>query len=532
MRRVILKPFCRSIQQYRERGRFYHNLEKISVWQKKSSCVLLPPNKVEERGQCGYHRRDVIMPDDAAVEMEALFDAQRSASRRLPFPDWTTRRDRLRRLQRLLIDHQSGIQQAIDADFGRRPENETQLIDLFPSLGEVKSALRHGRRWMTPRRAGVSKWFLPASGEVLPQPLGVVGIIVPWNYPLFLAVGPLAGALAAGNRVLIKLSEFTPAFGTLFARLCRQYFAPDEIAVVIGDAEVAAAFSALPFDHLLFTGSTTVGRKVMAAAAANLTPVTLELGGKSPAVIAPGARLTHAVERILFGKLGNAGQTCIAPDYVLLPRAQVEQFIGIARRVARHMYPAGLADRDFCSIIDARQYARLTAYLHQGEERDARIEPLFDGPQRDDAAHRLAPQLIVDPAFDLDLMHAEIFGPLLPLVPYDTIDAAIRLIVDRPRPLALYWFDHDRRRTDAALRATHAGGVSVNDVLLHIAQDSMPFGGVGASGMGHYHGRWGFDTFSKLKPVFRQSRFNAVGLFAPPYRPLARRLLAAMKRFP
>jgi coniferyl-aldehyde dehydrogenase len=264
-----------------------------------------------------------MTPSDTPLQMQTLFEAQRAGFALEPFPDWRARRDRLQRLRRLLTEHQSAIEQAIDTDFGGRPAFETQLLELLPSLEEVKSALRHRGDWMKPRRVSVSKWFLPASGYVVPQPLGVIGIIVPWNYPLFLAVGPLIGALAAGNRALLKLSEYTPAFGELFARLCARYFAADEVAVVLGGPEIAAAFVALPFDHLLFTGSTVIGRKVMAAAAANLTPVTLELGGKSPAVIAPGYPMAHAVERILVGKLVNAGQTCIAPDYLLLPRAQL-----------------------------------------------------------------------------------------------------------------------------------------------------------------------------------------------------------------
>jgi coniferyl-aldehyde dehydrogenase len=463
--------------------------------------------------------------------MQTLFEAQRAGFALEPFPDWRARRDRLQRLRRLLTEHQSAIEQAIDTDFGGRPAFETQLLELLPSLEEVKSALRHRGDWMKPRRVSVSKWFLPASGYVVPQPLGVIGIIVPWNYPLFLAVGPLIGALAAGNRALLKLSEYTPAFGELFARLCARYFAADEVAVVLGGPEIAAAFVALPFDHLLFTGSTVIGRKVMAAAAANLTPVTLELGGKSPAVIAPGYPMAHAVERILVGKLVNAGQTCIAPDYLLLPRAQLEPFISAARGAAQRMYPAGLGDANFCSIINTRQYERLRGYLKQAERLGTRVESLFGGAQHDDDAHRLAPHMVIDPPAELDLMRDEIFGPLLPLVPYNSVDEAIAFIAGRPRPLALYWFDRDQRRIDAALNATHAGGVSVNDVLMHIAQDSMPFGGIGPSGMGHYHGRWGFDTFSKLKPVFRQSRINALSLFAPPYPPLAKRMVELMKRF-
>jgi len=468
---------------------------------------------------------------DTPLDLSLAFERQRAAWLAAPMPDWPTRADRLRRLQRLVQDHEAQIVQAIDADFGGRPAVETELAEIWPSLEELKSALRHGRRWMKPRRAGVSKWFVPARATLLPQPLGVVGVIVPWNYPLYLAIGPLVAALAAGNRVMVKPSEFTPRFSALLQRLCAEVFAPEEVCVVTGGADVAARFGALPFDHLLFTGSTAVGRKVMAAAAANLTPVTLELGGKSPAIVAPGYPLAHAAERILTGKLLNAGQTCIAPDYVLLPRASLGEFERLARDHVRRCYPHGLADTNFCSIVDDRQYRRLLRHLADADERRVREVPLFDGPARDDAAHRLGPVLLPDPPADSLVMNEEIFGPLLPLVPYDTLDEAIAFVGARPHPLALYWFDRDGARTESMLRRLPAGGVTVNDTLLHITQDSLPFGGVGASGMGHYHGRWGFETFSKLKPVFRQSPLNAMALFNPPYRPLMRRLLGLMKRF-
>jgi len=468
---------------------------------------------------------------DAPIDLSLAFERQRAAWSAAPCPDWTERADRLRRLQRLLVEHETAISQAIDADFGGRPAVETELAEIWPSLEEIKAALRHGRRWMKPRRAGVAKWFQPARAHVLPQPLGVVGIIVPWNYPLYLAVGPLVAALAAGNRAMVKLSEFTPEFSALLQQLCSQVFTPEEVCIVTGGPEVAAQFSALPFDHLLFTGSTPVGRKVMSAAAANLTPVTLELGGKSPAVIAPGYPLAHAVERIFAGKLLNAGQTCIAPDYVLLPRSSLGEFVAAARAQVQRSYPAGLADANYCSIVNERQYGRLTRDVDEATERGSRTEALFDGAARDDARHRLAPMLLIDPPADCGAMRDEIFGPLLPVVPYDKVDDAIAFINARPRPLALYWFDRDEQRIEHAMRAAPAGGVTINDTLLHITQDSLPFGGVGASGMGHYHGQWGFDTFSKLMPVFRQSRINAMALFLPPYRPLMRRMLRIMKRF-
>ena len=472
-----------------------------------------------------------MKPEDAPTDLPRAYERQRAAFATAPFPSWAERADRLTRLKRLLVDQEQAIVSAIDADFSGRPAVETELVEVWPSLEELKGALRHGQRWMKPRRAGVSKWFQPARAQVLPQPLGVVGIIVPWNYPLYLAIGPMVAALVAGNRVMVKMSEFTPNSSLLLQQLCAQVFSPEEVCIVTGGPDVAAQFSALPFDHLLFTGSTAVGRKVMAAAAANLTPVTLELGGKSPAVITPGYPLAHAVERILAGKLINAGQTCIAPDYVLLPRACVPAFVDAARSLARRGYPGGLADANYCSIINDRQYNRLVHDVDEAAQGGARIETLFDGATRDDTRHRLAPTLLLDAPADCTALRDEIFGPVLPLVAYDRLEDAIAFVNARPRPLALYWFDRDNARVEQALRNLPAGGVTVNDTLLHITQDSLPFGGVGASGMGHYHGQWGFDTFSKLKPVFRQSRFNAMALFLPPYRPLMRRILGLMKRF-
>jgi coniferyl-aldehyde dehydrogenase len=469
-------------------------------------------------------------PQDMPTDLSAAFERLRAAQAAAPAQPWPVRESRLRRLLALLQQHEAAIAQAIDADFGGRPPIETEFAEFWPSLEEIKVALRHGAGWMKPRRAGVGLWFQPARAQLRPMPLGVVGVIVPWNYPLYLAVGPMAAALAAGNRVMVKMSELTPAFSALWQRLCEQVFAPDELCIVNGGPEVAAAFSALPFDHLLFTGSTAVGHRVMAAAAQHLTPVTLELGGKSPAIITPGYPMAHAVQRILVGKLINAGQTCIAPDYVLLPRDQLAAFVEAARAEARRGYPAGLAEPHYASIVNTRHYQRLLGERDEAMARGARAEPLFEGPAQDDARHRLAPVLLLEPPAGCGVLRDEIFGPLLPLLPYDRLEDAIAHVNARPRPLALYWFDTDRSRTDEALGRITAGGVTVNDTLLHITQHSLPFGGVGASGMGHYHGRWGFDTFSKLMPVFRQARFNGMALFLPPYRPLMRRLLGLMKR--
>ena len=471
-----------------------------------------------------------MIQNDGPVQMQTLFDTQRNAHRHAPFPEWDVRLDRLQRLRRMIEDNESAIEAAIDADFGGRPAIETQIAEVFPSLSEIRTVSRRGKAWMKERGVWVSKWFLPARAHIMPRPLGVIGIIVPWNYPLGMAVGPLAGALAAGNRAMVKMSEYTPGFSALFQRLVADAFRPDEVAVVTGGADVAAAFSSLPFDHLVFTGSTAVGRKVMSAASANLTPVTLELGGKSPSVIAPGFPLDKAAGRILAGKLLNAGQTCVAPDYVLVPRGDVDAFVEAARAKARKMYPAGIADRDYCSIVDQRQYRRLLGYLDEARQAGVRVTELFEGAPRDDSAHRLGPVILVDPPPTLAAMRNEIFGPILPVLPYDRPEDAVEFINGLEHPLAMYWFDNDGSRAQWALRQTHVGGACINETLVHFAQEELPFGGVGSSGMGHYHGKWGFDSFSKLTPVFRQSRFNGMELMTAPYRPVVRRMLALMKR--
>lgn len=448
----------------------------------------------------------------------------RAAQTHDPLPDWDTRAARLRSLEALMRDNRDAIVAAIAADFGRRPAQETDLLEIFPSTSAIKHAFRHGRRWMRARRGWANFWFLPARIELLPQPLGVVGIIVPWNYPLYLAIGPMTDALAAGNRVLVKMSELTPRFSALFADLVSRYFGEDEVRVVNGDASVARAFSALPFDHLLFTGSTAVGREVMRAAAANLTPVTLELGGKSPAIIGPEARFDHAVERIVLGKLFNAGQTCIAPDYVLLPRSRMQDFVDAARATVARLYPQLPANAQYTSIASDRHYARLSAMRDEAAAAGAVVQVLAEAPN-DGTTRIFPPTLLTGVDERMQVMQQEIFGPLLPLLPYETLDDALTYIAEHPRPLALYLFDDNRATIDRVLRHTQAGGITVNDTIMHIAQHGLPFGGVGASGMGVYHGEAGFRTFSRMQPVLRQARVNALGLFNPPYGKTFARLL-------
>ncbi|KGI79203.1 coniferyl aldehyde dehydrogenase [Oleiagrimonas soli] len=462
-------------------------------------------------------------------QLSDLLDTMRAAQRAQPHPTADMRRQRLDALAALLGEHQDAICAAIDADFGGRPTEETQLLELFPSLQAVRHARGHLRRWMKPKRHLAGLWFLPARTLLVPRPLGVVGIIVPWNYPLFLAVGPLVDALAAGNRAMVKMSEYTPRFAALFADLIAQYFPEGEVCVVNGDASVAQAFSALPFDHLLFTGSTAVGRHVMRAAAANLTPVTLELGGKSPAIIGPGARFEAAVERIVYGKCVNAGQTCIAPDYVLLPRGREADFIACARRVVARMYPQLAAGGQYASIVDAAKHARLLRLRDEAVERGAKAHALASSSS-DDARRVLPPTVLTDTPDAAGVMQEEIFGPLLPVVPYDELQDALDYIAARPHPLALYLFDDDRAVQRRVERSQLAGGMCINDTLYHVAQHHLPFGGVGASGLGAYHGEAGFRTFSKMLPVFRQTRLNGVGLLNPPYGARFRRMMGLLLR--
>lgn len=450
-------------------------------------------------------------------DLRDTFSRLQAGYARARIPDCTTRRTHLATLARLLIENRAAIAEAIRADFGHRSSDETDLLEMFPSLEAIHHARRHVKAWMRPSGRWASLWFLPARTQIRPQPVGVVGIIVPWNYPLYLAVGPLAAALAAGNRVMIKMSEFTPRTGALLADLITENFAADHITVVNGGAEVAQAFAALPFDHLLFTGSTAIGHKVMRAAAENLTPVTLELGGKSPALIGPEADLVAAAKKIMFGKCLNAGQTCIAPDYVLLPRGQEDAFLAAAKQAVVGMYPTLVNNPDYTAIVNARHHARLQAYLLDAERKGAVITPLHDEHTLATTAVKLAPTLLQHVRDDMQVMQEEIFGPLLPLVAYDTLDSAIQYVNDRPRPLALYYFGHDRKHIEQVLHETVSGGVTINETILHISQDRLPFGGVGASGMGAYHGKFGFDTFSKLKPVFYQPSVNALGLFKPPF---------------
>ncbi len=469
--------------------------------------------------------RDSGDPHDA---LQALLATQREAFLREPFPAWETRARHLKALRAMVMDNRDALAEAMNADFGQRSKAEITFAEFVTLKQEIDSALRHGARWMKPQRRGVGKWLRPGRAKVVPQPLGVAGIVVPWNYPLLLGAGPLVCALAAGNRAMIKMSELTPRTSALFETLIGKTFARDHVAVVNGDASVGAAFTALPFDHLLFTGSTRVGHEVMRAAAANLTPVTLELGGKSPAIVGEHARFDYAVDSLLLGKTLNAGQTCIAPDYVLLPRGKEAAFIERARTRFAQLYPNFLSNGDYTSIISTRHFERLQRLADEAQEAGAQLHPLAG---HDVAARRFAPVIVTGAPPQTALMQEEIFGPLLPLVPYDTLDEALRYVNARARPLALYLYADDARTVTRVTRETVAGGMSVNDTLMHVAAQGLPFGGVGASGMGAYHGYEGFVTFSQMKPVFTQARLNGRGLIAPPYGRLFNALIKTMMKF-
>jgi len=442
---------------------------------------------------------------------------QRAAYRAHPCPTEAERRRDLQALRRFVLDHRVAIAEAISHDYGHRSRHETELTEVMPVLKDIDHALSHLRGWMRVQRRRVDRVaFGLASNRVIPQPLGVVGVIVPWNFPLNLSLLPLVAIFSAGNRAMVKMSENSRHLAALLIDKMPAYFPPEKLQFFDETGGVGIAFSQLPFDHLLFTGSTQTGRAVMAAAAQNLCPVTLELGGRSPALVCEDFDLKTAAERILYVKCLNAGQICTTVDHVHVPRARVEDFVRLAQDIVVRRYPS-LESPDLSSIIDAQAYARLTAALDEAAARGARVLPLVTGPARDEAAHRLAPHLVLDAPPDCTLMQREIFGPILPVLPYDDLTEVVQQIQSGPRPLAFYPFTHDRLRLQYLLEHTLSGGVCVNDALFHVAQSDLPFGGVGASGMGHYHGREGFETFSKLRPVFHQSRWSSLRLLYPPY---------------
>ncbi len=461
---------------------------------------------------------DRPLKSPALHALEEAFHRQIELSRSEPEPTLQARLDRLRRLRTAVTENEAQFEAAISADFGHRSTVETVIAETMLVLGEIKHAAKHLKRWMAPQKIPTTLQFAPAKNRLIPQPLGVVGIIAPWNYPLQLTLAPAVAAIAAGNRVMIKPSELVPRFSALLAEIIAKKFDATEMVVTDIDEDIAKAFATLPFDHLIFTGSTRVGRLVAEAAGRNLTPVTLELGGKSPAIIDRSADIDEAAQRIAYGKLLNAGQTCIAPDYALVPEASVQAFAMRLNGHMQHMFGADPKNPDYTSIVSDRHYARLEGLVADAAAKGANIlQPAAPNDPDWKGKRKFPPTIIVGATSEMAVMREEIFGPLLPVMGYRDARDAIAYINGRDRPLALYWFGADNAARDEVLARTVSGGVTVNDCLFHFAQAHQPMGGVGASGTGAYHGEWGFKTLTKLKPVFYRSRFNRLADLYPPY---------------
>lgn len=458
--------------------------------------------------------------------LEAALALQQQAYLAHPVPTLRERQADLRTLQRFIREHKNALCEAISLDYGHRSHHETLLAEVFPAVDGIDHVIGQLRGWMKPQRRGVD-WrnFLGASNRVIAQPLGVVGVIVPWNFPINLSLIPLSYIFAAGNRAMVKMSENSRHLAAYLLQHIPAYLPPEKLQFFDETGGIGVAFSKLKFNHLLFTGSSQTGRAVMAAAAQNLCPVTLELGGKAPAIVCNDFPLRTAVERIMFVKLLNAGQICTTVDHAWLPAGKVDEFVALARGIVAARY-AHLNSPDYTSIIDERSFERLLAALDDARARGAQVLPLLDGPAFDRASRKIAPHIVLDAPLDCQLMQREIFGPVLPLCSYTSLDQVIDHINAGPRPLAVYPFSYDPDQVQKVIDHVMSGGVSVNDALFHVGQHDLPFGGVGESGMGHYHGHEGFETFSKMRPVFYQARFSSLKFLWPPYGKLADRVLA------
>ena len=493
-------------------------------------CALLAPNlsKIPMKSIA----EPTAQADTTPVRDTLAFslDRQRAAYRADPVPTLAQRREDLLTLQRFLRENKDALCDAISADYGHRSKHETLLAEMFPAIDGVTHVLKHLRSWMKPQRRGIDmRNFLGAKNRVIPQPLGVVGVIVPWNFPINLAMVQLTYIFAAGNRAMVKMSENSRHLTALLIQKMPGYFPPEKLQFFDETGGVGVEFSKLPFDHLIFTGSGQTGRAVMAAAAENLCPVTLELGGKAPAIICEDFPLKLAAERTLFVKYLNAGQICTTVDHLWLPHASIEEYVALAKEIVPARYPS-LDSPDYTSIIDERSFNRLLAAMDDAKDRGATLVQLIPGPAYDRATRKIAPHIVLGAPQESTLWQREIFGPVLPIRGYNQLDDVIAFINRGDRPLAIYPFSDNKETVQHILDHVMSGGVSVNDALFHVGQHDLPFGGVGASGMGHYHGKEGFDTFSKLRPVFYQARFSSLKFIMPPYGKLADKALAFMTK--
>ncbi|WP_298770495.1 coniferyl aldehyde dehydrogenase [uncultured Shewanella sp.] len=454
--------------------------------------------------------------NEKAVTLKQILDTQRRDFNESPMPSLAVRIAQLKKLKAALLDNKTALQDALCADFGHRSLDDSLIADILPCINNINYTIKNLKKWMKPNRRHSGLLFMPAKLHVHYQPLGVIGIISPWNFPVMLSIGPLITAIAAGNRAMIKLSEFTPATNEQLTKVLSSVFDSQHVACVQGEADTAAAFSTLPFDHLLYTGSTTVGQKVMASAAKNLTPVTLELGGKSPVIIAEDMPIDMAVERLIYGKCLNAGQICVAPDYILVPKHKQQAFIDAYKQQFKQMYGEVKHNKDYTSIVNTRQFERLQSLLTDAQAKGAHIESAND-EEIDTDTRKMPTQLITRVSNEMDISQDEIFGPLLPIMPYESLNEAIEYVNDRPRPLALYLMSLKKTTQQEVLTQTHSGGVCINETVFHVAADDAPFGGIGPSGMGHYHGKEGFLTFSHARTVLSRGKLNTGKFVHPPY---------------
>ena len=464
------------------------------------------------------------LEETSQSQMQSILDRQRAAYLAEGIVTSETRIDRLERAVRVVRKHQKAFVQAMNEDFGHRSEHQSLFTDVASSIGPLRHAQQNLKRWQKKDKRKVTPGILALLGAkawVEYQPLGVVGVISPWNFPVNLTFTPLAGVLSAGNRCMIKPSEYTPATSAAMAAGFAEEFDEEEIAVITGGPQTGADFSGLAFDHLLFTGATSVAKHVMRAASENLVPVTLELGGKSPVIISPKADMAPTTDALMAGKMMNAGQICLAPDYVFVPRDRMGEFVESSKRSVAKMYPTLLDNPDYTSVINARHFERINGYVDEARERSVEVVEInpADEDFRQQSAHKIAPTLLIDPPEDSAVMREEIFGPVMPIKSYESLDETLDYVNSHDRPLGLYYFGTDQEETQQVLNQTTSGGVTLNDVVMHVAQEDLPFGGVGPSGMGAYHGEDGFRTFSHAKAVFKQATFNPaekLGL-RPPY---------------
>ncbi|MGY0312604.1 coniferyl aldehyde dehydrogenase [Alteromonas macleodii] len=462
----------------------------------------------------------------STTEMSRLLEKQKEAYLTSPLPSKDERIDKLNKLNDALFEFKDRLIRAVSVDFSHRSESETLMLEIIPLLEGIAYNRKRIRKWMKPEKRHSPITLLPAKVEVYYQPVGVVGIVVPWNFPIFLGLSPLIGAISAGNKAMIKTSEFAPQTSAIIKQMLASVFHESEVTVIEGEVEVSRAFTSLPFDHLVFTGATNVGKQVMKSAAENLTPVTLELGGKSPAIIHNSFPIKEAASRLAFGKALNAGQVCVSPDYIMCPEGQEHELAKAFVDIFSTRYPNIRNNADYTAIISERQLARLNNIIKDAEEKGATIITINPADETFEGTRKMPMTLMLNVNDDMLVMQEEIFGPILPILTYTGIKDALNYISAKDRPLALYYFDWDKKRADEVMQSTHSGGACINDSMTHVMVDDIPFGGIGASGMGHYHGHEGFLNFSKAKGIVRKGRINTIDFIAPPWNNTMFRLLS------